>query len=165
MADAAEADDDELLAKLRKELNRVKDQIEAARGNSTIITLDSTEKQVLSASLVAQINSGDVTAILEKVESIVSQAKTALNLALSQVIEYTDKLSSADTSGVEEQIKTIDSQLKANNDKIQEAKSVLGQKQSLLQTLSVKYNTTANDFTAIMSAISQTLQSVGKKAF
>ncbi len=163
MADAAEADDDELLAKLRKELNRVKDQIEAARGNSTIITLDSTEKQVLSASLVAQINTGDVTAILEKVESIVLQAKTALNLALSQVIEYTDKLSSADTSSVEEQIKTIDSQLKANNDKIQEAKSVLGQKQSLLQTLSVKYNTTANDFTAIMSAISQTLQSVEKK--
>ena len=163
MADAAEEDDNELLTKLRKELNEVKEQIKAARGNSTVITFDSSEKQVLSDSMAAQIKSGDVTAMIEKIKSILSQAKAALDSALSKVIAYTDKLSSADTSNVEKQIKTIDSQLKANSDRRQETNTVLKRLKSLLQTLSAKYQTAANDFQTIMSVISQTLQSIEKK--
>ncbi len=162
MEDAEEANDDELLNKLRKELNGVKEQIDAAEGNSTII-INSTEKQVLVASLVAQINTGDIAAIKEKVEIIVSNSNVALRLALSKVIEYTNSLPYADTSSVEEQIKTIDNQFDRKNGSIQETESALKQKQSLLQTLSAKYQTTANDPSTIMSVLSQNLQSVEEK--
>ncbi len=162
MADAAEADDNELLAKLKKELNEVKDQIDAANGNNSSISLNYTEKQVFSASLTAQINTGDISVIKEKVESILSKANDALKLACSQVIEYTDNLPHEDTSGVLEQIRLNDSQLKAINDRIQDTKLSLERKQSLLQTLSAKYQTSTNDSFTIMSALSQTLQSVEK---
>ena len=163
MADAAEADDMETVALLRKQLNDVKSKIEAANRNGNMITLAVSEKQILSDGLSSQIISGSIDGIRDRIEIIIQETEKALQQSLSEIIADTDKLQTADISELEEQMKAAESQLSAKQHQMQETSTALKAKQSILTTLSEKYQTSAEDSTVILNAVTQALQNIEKK--
>ena len=163
MADAAEEDDMETVALLRRQLNDVKSKIESANGSGSMITLADSEKQILSDKLSSQIISGNVGGIRDKMELIIRETEKALQQSLSEIIADTEKLQTTDITELEEQLKATESRLSAKQHQMQETSTALKAKQSILTTLSEKYQTSAHDNAAILNAITQTIQNIEKK--
>lgn len=158
MADAAEADDMETVAVLRKELNEIKKQIEAANGLGAVISLGASEKQVLSEALSAQISSGKTDGICERVETVIAQAEEALHKSLVAIMEYSDNLQVTDISELEEQMKVTESRIAYNQEQMRNLEAAINQKRSTLQTLSEKYKTSSADVDVVREAIDKVLQ-------
>lgn len=161
IADAAEADDMDAVAALRKQLNAVKEKIEAANG--PVVSLGAEEKSVLSEALFARITSGNADEVRENIENIIVKTEEALLMSLSEVMAYSDGLQPADISGPEERRKAVDSQLAQKQQQWRETNSALQQKQGILLTLSRKYKTSSSDAAAVRAAIEQALRDTEKE--
>lgn len=162
IADAAEADDMATITVLRKQLNAIKDKIEAANRLGSVVSLRAEEKSVLSEALFAQITSGNTNGVYERIESVIVKAEEALRMSLSEVIAYSDSLQIADISGLEERRKVVESQFAQKQQQWQETNLALEQKQGTLLTLSQKYQTSSADAAIVKAAIAQVLQDTEK---
>lgn len=145
LAKAMDDEDEDLERKLKKTRREIKLQMDNAGGSSSSIEITPTEKEFLSAELLARLNGPERQQVVEVLNDVVSQWKDAVDTAVEHVSEYMAGRRKMDTTSIQNAMNACAGRLRVSREQLEDKRQRLEQLNHIITDLAERYGAESGD--------------------